>query len=375
LKVAIVHDWLNQRGGAEAVLEALVEMYPQAPIYTSMYWSQTMPQAYRSWDIRTSFMDRLPLAKRYHQPFLPLYPLAFESFDFTGYDLVVSNKSGFCHGVITSPDTLHICYCLTPTRFLWDYPGYARRERLTRLARLALPPFLNYLRLWDRAAAHRVDYFVAISRTVQQRIAKYYRRDSTIIYPPVDTGKFAPSDSHDDYFLIVSRLIPYKRIDLAVRAFNELGLPLVIVGDGRDRDSLRALAKANIEFLGHVPDEKVGDYFARCRAFILPGQEDFCIAPVEAQAAGRPVIAYAAGGALDTVREGATGAFFYEQTPEALIEVIKEFDETSYDPTVIRRHAERFDKRVFKKRLSEFIGKKYAEHRQQVMRNESMSIS
>ena len=368
MKVAIVHDWLNQRGGAEVVLEALVQMVPQAPIYTSMYWSEAMPPAYRSWDIRTSFVDTLPFAKRHHQPFLPLYPLAFESFDFTGYDLVISNKSGFCHGVITSPDTLHICYCLTPTRFLWDYHGYARRERLTRFARLALPPFLSYLRLWDRAAADRVDHFVAISRTVQRRIAKYYRRDSVVIYPPVDTSKFAPSGSHDDYFLVVSRLIPYKRIDLAVRAFNELGLPLVIIGDGRDRDSLRALAQSNIEFLGRVPDKEIGDYFARCRAFILPGQEDFCIAPVEAQAAGRPVIAYAAGGALDTVREGVTGAFFREQTPEALIEVIKEFDETDYDPTVIRRHAERFDKRVFQERLAGLVEEKVAEHRRLAMR-------
>jgi glycosyltransferase involved in cell wall biosynthesis len=367
LRVAIVHDWLNQMGGAEVVLEALVEMYPQAPIYTSMYWPQAMPQEYRSWNIHTSFLDRLPFVKRYHQPFLPLYPLAFENFDFTGYDLVISNKSGFCHGVITSPDTLHICYCLTPTRFLWDYAAYAQREGLRGLARLALPPFLNYLRLWDQAAAHRVDHFIAISRTVQHRIAKYYRRDSAIIYPPVDTSKFAPSDSHDDYFLIVSRLIPYKRIDLAVRAFNELGLPLVIVGDGRDRDSLQALARPNIKFLGHVPDEMIGDYFARCRAFILPGQEDFCIAPVEAQAAGRPVIAYAAGGVLDTVKEGITGDFFREQTPEALIGAIKEFDETDYDPTVIRRHAERFDKRVFREQLSEFIEEKVAGHRRQVM--------
>ncbi len=367
MRVAIVHDWLNQKGGAEVVLEALVEMYPQAPIYTSMYWPQAMPQAYRSWDIHTSFMDRLPFVKRYHQPFLPLYPLAFENFDFTDYDLVISNKSGFCHGVITAPDTLHICYCLTPTRFLWDYPGYAQRERLRRLARLALPPFLNYLRLWDRAAADRVDHFIAISRTVQQRIAKYYRRDSAVIHPPVDTSKFVPSDSHDDYFLTVSRLIPYKRIDLAVRAFNELGLPLVIIGDGRDRDSLQALAKSNVEFLGHVPDEVIGDYFARCRAFLLPGQEDFCIAPVEAQAAGRPVIAYAAGGVLDTVREGVTGAFFHEQTTEALTKLIREFDETHYDPAVIRRHAERFDKRVFKERLTAFIEEKVAEHQERGM--------
>ena len=363
LRVAIVHDWLNQKGGAEAVLEALVEMYPQAPVYTSMYWPQAMPQEYRSWEIRTSFMDKLPLVKRYHQPFLPLYPLAFESFDLTGYDLVISNKSGFCHGVITSPDTLHVCYCLTPTRFLWDYPAYAQREGLAKLARLALPPFLNYLRLWDRAAAERVDHFIAISETVRRRIAKYYRRDSFVIHPPVDTGKFAVSDTHDDYFLVVSRLIPYKRIDLAVRAFNELGLPLVIIGGGRDRASLQALAKSNIQFLGYVPDEEIGDYFARCWAFILPGQEDFCIAPVEAQAAGRPVIAYAAGGALDTVIDGVTGVFFHHQTPEALIKVIREFNESSYDPAVIRCHAERFDKRVFKERLSAFIEEKVAEHK------------
>jgi glycosyltransferase involved in cell wall biosynthesis len=363
LRVAIVHDWLNQKGGAEVVLEALVEMYPQAPIHTSMYWPQAMPQEYRSWDIRTSFMNRLPFVKRYHQPFLPLYPLAFESFDFTGYDLVISNKSGFCHGVITPHDTLHICYCLTPTRFLWNYHEYVQREGVRRLARLLLPLFLNYLRVWDRAAADRVDHFIAISQAVQRRIAKYYRRDSIVIQPPVDTSRYAPSDSHDDYFLIVSRLIPYKRIDLAVRAFNELGLPLLIIGDGRDRDSLRALARSNVQFLGHIPDEKVGDYLAHCRAFIFPGQEDFGIAPVEAQAAGRPVIAYAAGGALDTVREGVTGAFFYDQTPEALIEVIKGFDEASYDPAVIRRHAEQFDKRVFKELLSAFIEEKIAEHR------------
>jgi glycosyltransferase involved in cell wall biosynthesis len=363
-----VHDWLNQRGGAEAVLEALVEMFPQAPVYTSMYWPQAMLQEYRSWDIRTSFMDKLPWVKRHHQPFLPLYPLAFESFDFTDYDLVISNKSGFCHGVITSPHTLHICYCLTPTRFLWNYHEYVQREGVARLARLALPPFLNYLRLWDRAAADRVDHFIAISRTVQQRITKYYRRDSAVIHPPVDTSKLAPSDSHDDYFLIVSRLIPYKRIDLAVRAFNELGLPLVIIGDGRDRDSLRSLARSNVKFLGYIPDQEIGNYFARCRVFVLPGQEDFCIAPVEAQAAGRPVIAYAAGGALDTVQEGVTGAFFYDQTPEALVEVVRRFDEANYDPAIIRRNAERFDERVFKKRLSAFIEEKYAEHQKRVIR-------
>jgi len=361
--VALVHDWLNQIGGAEGVLEALVEMYPAAPIYTSMYWPQAMPQAYRSWDIRTSFMDRLPLAKRYHQSFLPLYPLAFESFDLTGYDLIISNKSAFCHGVIAPPEALHICYCLTPTRFLWNYHHYVRREGVGRLVRLLLPPLLNYLRLWDRAAADRVDHFVAISQTVRRRIAKYYRREATVIYPPVDTGKYTPADSHDDYFLVVSRLIPYKRIDLAVRAFNELGLPLVIVGDGRDRKNLEGLAKPNIRFLGRVPEDELKELFSRCRAFIFPGLEDFGIAPVEAQAAGRPVIAYAGGGALETVVEGVTGTFFHQQTPEALIEAIQKFDDQAYDPAAIRRHARRFDREVFKRRLREFVEEKLAEHR------------
>ncbi len=358
MKVAIVHDWLNQRGGAERVLEALVEMYPQAPIYTSIYWPQAMPEAYRSWDIRTSFMDRLPLVKKHHQPFLPLYPLAFEQFELRGYDLVISNKSAFCHGVITAPETLHICYCLTPTRFLWDYAGYVQREGLGRLARWALPPFLSYLRLWDKAAADRVDHFVAISQAIRQRIQKFYRRQAVVIHPPVDTTRYAPAEGGDDYFLIVSRLIPYKRIDLAVQAFNQLGLPLTIVGDGRDRASLQAMARPNIQFLGRVPDDELGQLMARCRAFVFPGLEDFGITPLEAQAAGRPVIAFAGGGALDTVVEGVTGTFFHEPSPQALAEAVKSFDDTRYDPAVIKEHAEQFDTTVFKQQLQQFIVEK-----------------
>jgi len=364
LKVAIVHDWLNQRGGAERVLEALVEMYPQAPIYTSIYWPQAMPEAYRAWDIRTSFMDRLPLVKQHHQPFLPLYPLAFEQFDLRGYDLVISNKSAFCHGVIPAPETLHISYCLTPTRFLWDYGGYVQREGVGKLARWALPPFLSYLRLWDKAAADRVDHFVAISQAIRQRVQKFYRRQAVVIHPPVDTSRYVPAGGGDDYFLIVSRLVPYKRIDLAVQAFNHLGLPLVIVGDGRDRASLQAMAYPNIQFLGRVPDDELGQLMARCRAFVFPGLEDFGIAPLEAQAAGRPAIAFAGGGALDTVVEGVTGTFFHEPSPQALAEAVKSFDEARYDPAVIRKHAERFDTAVFKQRLRQFIEEKWSETQQ-----------
>ena len=363
MKVAIVHDWLNQIGGAEEVLSVLKELFPEAPIYTSIYWREKMPEQYRSWDIRCSFMDRLPLAKRYHQMFLPLYPIAFETFDLSGYDLVISNKSGFCHGVITPPETLHICYCLTPTRYLWDSRGYLEREGVGKLARVPLTPFLSYLRLWDRLAADRVDHFAAISQVVQKRVEKYYRRASEIIHPPVETAPFRISNEKGDYFLIVSRLIPYKRIDLAVQAFNELGLPLVIIGDGRDRTKLESMARPNITFVGRVSTEEVREYLSKCRAFIFPGLEDFGIAPVEALAAGRPVIAYAGGGALDTIEDGATGTFFYPQTAEALAETVRHFDEAQYSPQRLVERARHFDKSIFKERFSTFVEEKWLQHR------------
>lgn len=358
LRVAIVHDWLNQQGGAEGVLEALKELYPEAPVYTSIYWPKAMPQEYEGWDIRTSWLNRLPLIKTHHQPFLPLYPLAFEGFDLRGYDLVISNKSAFCHGVITPSETVHICYCLTPTRFLWDYHNYVQHERVNPLAGALLSPILRDLRLWDKAAADRVEYFVAISESVRQRIHKFYRRDAVVIHPPVDVERFGVHRDHEDYFLVVSRLIPYKRIDLAVEAFNQLGLPLKIVGDGRDRRRLQAMAGPNIEFLGRLPDHRVEQLLSDCRAFVFPGEEDFGIAPLEAQAAGRPVIAYAAGGALETVVEGVTGLLFQEQTPESLAEAVARFDDGDFDCAAIRRHAQSFDKETFKNRLRAFIGEK-----------------
>ena len=360
MKVAIVHDWLNQIGGAEEVLSALKELFPEAPIYTSIFWPEKMPEVYRSWDIRCSFMDKLPLVKSHHQPFLPLYPAAFESFDFNGYDLVISNKSGFCHGVITPPETLHICYCLTPTRYIWDYAAYVSRENVGRLARTALLPFLHHLRMWDRLAADRVDCFLSISEAVRRRVEKYYRRDSVVIHPPVRMEHLGPSVEHDDYFLIVSRLIPYKRIDLAVEAFNEVGLPLVIVGDGRDRPNLEAMARPNITFLGRVPREQLAGRLSRCRAFIFPGVEDFGIAPVEALAAGRPVIAYAGGGALDTVTEGVSGTFFSPQTAQALAEAVRCFDDRQYDPGRVSQEAQRFSLPVFKERFMSFVEEQWA---------------
>lgn len=363
MKLAICVSWLNQYGGAEKVLEAAHELFPDAPIYTTIYWPQAMPAAYRDWDIRVSALNRLPFIRRHHQLFLPFYPLGVESFDLSSYDVVLSITSAFAHGLITPPETLHICYCLTPARFLWNYQSYAQREGLGRLTDVALRPVLNYLRLWDRLAADRVDHFIAISREVQRRIRKYYRRESAIIYPPVETARFHPADGYDDYFLVVSRLIPYKRIDLAVRAFNELGLPLKIVGEGRDRAALQALARPNVEFLGWVGGEELQQLFARARAFVFPGLEDFGIAPVEAMAAGRPVIAYAGGGALDTVKPGVTGEFFTEPTPESLAGAVRDFDPTRYDPATIRRRAEQFDRTVFQRELGRFVEERFTTHR------------
>jgi glycosyltransferase involved in cell wall biosynthesis len=354
MRLALVHDWLNQIGGAEDVLQTLVEMFPDAPIYTSMYWSEKMPAAYRGWDIHTTWMDRLPGIYRHHQPYLPFYPTTFGGLDLSTYDLVLSNKSGFCHGVRTG-STPHICYCLAPTRYVWDFDTYAAREAISPALKLLARPLVALLRRWDYQAAQRVDHFVAISREIQNRIHLRYERDSVVIYPPVDTARFVPASVHDEYYLIVSRLVPYKRIDLAVRAFNQLGLPLMIAGDGRDREALEALAGPTITLLGYVPDEELPGLYARCRAYVLPGVEDFAITPVQAQAAGRPVVAYGAGGALDTVIEGETGVFFREMTPEALADTIRAFDPGIVDPGACVRNAARFDAGVFKEQLARFV--------------------
>lgn len=363
MKTALVHDWLNQMGGAENVLETLVEMFPGAPVYTSMYAPDRMPASYRAWDVRTSFMQRLPGVASHHQAYLPFYPAAFERFDFSGYDLVLSNKSGFCHGVITPPETLHICYCLTPTRFLWLYDAYRQREGLSNLTSAALQPVLARLRRWDRAAVDRVDHFIAISREIQERIRQYYGRASTLIYPPVDVGRFAPSGrAPGDYYLAGGRLIPYKRVDLAVQAFNRLGLPLLIYGDGRDRSSLQAMAGPNVTLLGRVTAEELVDLVQHCRAFIFPGLEDFGIAPLEAQAAGRPVIAYAGGGALDTIIHGETGLLFAEQTVEALVDAVQRCEDSHFSAAACRRNAERFAVERFRRELMNFVEQRTVEH-------------
>jgi glycosyltransferase involved in cell wall biosynthesis len=363
MRVALVHDYLNQYGGAERVLEQLHGLFPDAPIYTSMFEPAALPAAYRGWDIRTTFMQRLPLVTRRHQAYLMAYPMAFESLDFSEYDVVISNSSAFCKGVVTGPNTLHICYCLTPMRWVWRYRDYVERERLGRVARLALPPCIHYLRLWDVISSRRVDRYIGISRAVAARIRKYYRRDAEIIHPPVDTERFVARDSAGGYYLTVARLVPYRRIDLIVDAFNGLGLPVKIVGDGRDRAGLQARAGRNVEFLGRLSDEALTELYAGCRAYLFPAEEDFGIAPVEAQAAGRPVVAYAAGGARDTVSAGETGVLFREQTPDGLARAVRHLERSSFDAARIRAHAEQFSVRVFRQRLSAFLARTHDEWR------------
>ncbi len=360
MRLALVHDWLNQVGGAEDVLAELVSLYPDAPIYTSIYWRDGTPALWRTWPIHTLWMDRLPGIYRHHQPYLPLYPLAFAGLDLSQYELVLSNKSGFCHGFRKGPNTLHICYCLAPTRYVWQYDAYVKRERLGRGLQLAAAPLIKLLQRWDYAAAQHVDHFVAISTEIQERIRRFYGRDSVVIYPPVDAAsRFAPSETVEDYYLVVSRLVPYKRIDVAVEACTRLGLPLIVGGSGRDRERLEALAGPTVKFVGHVPDVDLPRLMARCRAFIFPGLEDFGITPVQAQAAGRPVIAYRGGGALDTVIPGVTGEFFDEMTVESLVGVLKQFDASRYSPQKIREHALKFDRAVFDRELPAFVEQAY----------------
>ena len=354
-RVAIVHDFLLQMGGAEKVVEVLHEMFPNAPIYTSAFDRSAMPARYGDWDVRTSFLQNLPLKKLTHRAALLLYPTAFESFDFSNFELVISSSSWFAKGIITQPQTTHICYTHTPMRLAWMPDSYMKDERISSLTRALMTPSLNYLRSWDVQASMRVDHYVANSRIVADRIEKFYRRESAVIAPPVETQRFYISPQTDDYYIMVTRLAPYKRLDLAVRAFTQLKRPLKIVGVGRYMEQLKKIAGPTIEFLGHVSDEALPTLLARARAYVMPGMEDFGIAPVEANAAGRPVIALGVGGALDSQIDGITGVLFDEPTVASLIEAVKRADALHFDAARIRAHAQTFDRQMFKARMNDFI--------------------
>ena len=367
MKIAFAHDYLYEYGGAERVLEVLHEIWPDAPVYTSILDRRSITPQIQEMEIRTTFLQRLPWAARLAKHYFFLYPLAFEQLDLGSYDAVISVASYMSKAVLTDERARHICYCLTPPRFLWGYETYVRRRALNPLARLSLPLLTCFVRVWDKAAADRVDHFVAISRAVQSRVAKSYRRSSEVIYPPVDTAAlWQSSPRRGEYCLVVSRLGGYKRVDLAVTAFTELGLPLKIVGTGGELPRLRSLAGPTVEFLGHVPDDELIRLYQGCRALVFPGEEDFGLVMVEAQAAGRPVIAYAAGGALETVLPGRTGELFIAQTLEALIEQLRGFDDTRYSPSACLTNAARFDKEVFKQQMRATVDRQLSSARERI---------
>jgi len=376
MKVALVHDYLNQMGGAERVVMAFHEIFPDAPVYTSIYDPKHVDPAFQRMDIRTSFMQKLPLVTKHHQPYLPFYPFAMESLDLRGYDLILSSSSAFAKGIISRPETMHICYCHTPMRWCWNYEEYVEREQLSRISRSVLPFLITGLRMWDQTSAMRVDHFIANSPVVAERIKKHYRRDAVVIQPPVEASRF-PFDVHtepENYFLLVSRLVPYKRIDLAIEACNRLQLPLVIIGGGRDLERLKKLAGPTIHFMGRLSDQEVLHYYTHCRALIFPGEEDFGITPLEAQASGRPVIAYGAGGALASIVDGVTGVFFHEQTVESLTTVLANFNERIFNQESIRNHALEFDTPRFQRRILQFIEAKLHEGKSTVTRTSSSGL-
>lgn len=365
MKLAIVHDYLNQYGGAERVIETLHELYPDVPIYTSIYTPNTMPASFKEMDIRTSFMQKLPFLEKFFKYYLLLYPRAIESLDLSGYDVILSSSSAFAKGVRTEKGALHICYCYTPTRFVWDYENYVKKEKLLKLVAKVLQLAIKRLRKWDLETVSRIDFFIAISNNIKEKIKKFYNRDSDVIYPPVNISMFDIQKGVDDYFLIVSRLNSYKNIDLVIRAFNLVDLKLKIVGVGPFRKTLEQLAKSsNIEFLGKVTDEELIKLYGRCRALIFPGEEDFGITPLEAQASGRSVVAYAKGGSLETIIDGKTGVLFKENDPRSLLEAIEQFIEIEdrFDKKIIRENALRFSAEIFKEKIKTFIDKKYSEH-------------
>ncbi len=361
MRIAIVHDFLNQFGGAERVVEVLHQLYADAPIFTSIYDRSGMPASFREMDIRTTFMQHLPFIMRHHKPYLPLYPLAFETMDLRGYDVILSSSSSVAKGVRKPEGAVHVCYCHNPMRFVWRYEDYIRQERVSRLVKALLPVYLKRLRMWDVSTSTRVDHFIANSMNVARRILQYYGRDSEVINPPVETKRFAVSEGNDAYYLVVSRLKPNKRIDVAVEAFTKMKKDLVIAGTGDNEMELRRLAGPTVKFLGAVPDGELVRLYSRCRALIFPGEEDFGIVPVEAMASGRPVIAYGRGGALETVVDQVTGVYFYDQTADSLIDAVRSFEKMSFDSTRIAEHARAFDTEVFKGRMRDFMAKKLKE--------------
>lgn len=355
-RVAIIHYWLVNMRGGEKVLEELCEIFPAADIFTHVLDENKISGRILNHRIQTSFINRLPGAIRHYQEYLPLMPLALEQLDLNRYDLVISCESGPAKGVITSPNCVHVCYCHTPMRYLWDmYHEYLKTQNV--FIRWMMRPLMHYLRLWDFASAARVDYFIANSNYVARRIQKYYKREAKVIYPPVNTKEFSISDKQGDFYLFVGQLVAYKKADLVVETFNKIDKKLVVIGDGEQLQLLKKIAKDNIQILGRQSFDVVKQHLATCKALIFPGVEDFGMVPVEAMASGRPVIAYRKGGAVETVVENETGIFFDEQTSSALVEAIYKYEkiQAQFDPFRIVEHAKGFDVSQFKYKINAYI--------------------
>lgn len=331
------------------MLQVLSAIFPTAPIYTLIYDADLTGHIFDGRDIKTSFLQNLPLTKKHHRLFPLLMPIAIEQFDFSEYDLVISISASFAKGIITKPKTKHICYCLTPPRFLWDSSQKLVEEfGFLKIVKKLIPPIISYLRVWDQEAALRVDEFWSISDFVKNRVGKYYKKDSEVIYPPVNINNFKISNRVEDYFLMVGRLVTYKKFDIVINAFNEVGLPLKIAGTGPEINRLKRLAKNNTEFLGLISDQELAQLYSKAKALIFPQEEDFGIVPLESMASGRPVIAYRGGGAVETIIEGKTGIFFNEQNKESIIEALNTFKYINFNSGTCRTQAQKFDIEIFK---------------------------
>lgn len=359
-KVAIIHEWLQARAGSEKVVEQMLGLFTQADLFALVHFPppQGGPLLPLQGRLQTSFLQHLPLAQKYFRHYLPLMPLAIEQFNLDPYDLVISSNHAVAKGVITRANQLHISYVHTPIRYAWDLQHqYLSQSGLKGIGGGLTRLILHYLRLWDLAAASRVDCFLANSRYVARRIWKTYRRPATVLYPPVAVDRFRWHRDREDFYLTVSRCVPYKRVDLSVAAFNQLGWPLVVMGDGPGLEQLRRSARENITFIQNPSDALVTDYMERCRAFIFPAEEDFGITVVEAQAAGAPVIAYGQGGSGETVRPGQTGVLFHQQTVEDLVEAVNYFEQirSHFAAEIIRNHAETFSEQRFRQQFWDFV--------------------
>ncbi|NIM91036.1 MAG: glycosyltransferase [Candidatus Aminicenantes bacterium] len=360
-RVALVHDWLTGQRGGEKVLEVLVEIFSQAPVYTLFHFPKSQVEEVEKREIKTSFLQRLPFLRKKYRFYLPLFPLAAELFDLQDYDMVISTSHCVAKGIIPHPEALHVCYIHSPMRYAWNqYFPYFSASKLSFLSKLIIPPLIHHLRMWDESSSSRVDHFLANSKNVAQRVEKYYRRQAEVLHPPVETDFFQPGKETEDFYLIVSALVPYKRIDLAIEAFNQLGVSLKIIGQGPDYKKLKKSAKENVQFLGALEAEELLQFYQKARALVLPGEEDFGITSLEAQACGIPVIAYGRGGALESVVPRETGLFFPELKVESLLSVLDKFKSMEFNKSVIRENAMGFSRGIFKEKISSYLREKWS---------------